>query len=75
MRLTRWRYPEVRRRVSIATEKIAIAEAQPENNMDRRGVMSKPSAFLRPDGRNPYLRALPLQMTFGTKVNFFLKGN
>ena len=46
----------------------AMAGEQPENHSLRRLSSTDPSAFLRPEGRKPYLLAFPLQMTFRVRV-------
>ena len=45
-----------------------MAGEQPENHSLRRLSSTDPSAFLRPEGRKPYLFAFPLQMTFRVRV-------
>ena len=52
----------------------AIAGEQPENHGLRLFSKAEPSAFLRPEGRKPYLLALPLQMTLRVRVNLFAIG-
>ena len=52
---------------------IAIPAEHPDNHTHRRRPKIDASALRRPDGRTPYLRAFPRQMTFGTRISFPLE--
>ena len=52
----------------------AIAGEHPENHALRLFNNAEPSAFLRPEGRKPYLLAFPLQMTLRVTVILFDMG-
>ena len=58
--------------VCVLQRKIkAIAGEHPENHALRLFSNAEPSAFLRPEGRKPYLLAFPLQMTLRVRVYLF----
>lgn len=61
--------------VCVLQRKIkAIAGEHPENHALRLFSSAEPNAFLRPEGRRPYLLAFPLQMTLRLWVYLFSIG-